>query len=148
MQAGPEPKPEPEPERESDEELHSPATLTDSDPVPQPGDPYKAHARPSTKPVAALHVVKGKLSNGYAWSNFDSVDLVESEDPGGGLGLVLRFAGLKPTEILLAGRNLATLRVYLGENRIAWIRELPQGMMLRDTGQAVITGIEIRVLEK
>lgn len=149
MQAGPEPKPEPEPERESEAELHSPATLADSDLVPQPDDPYKAHARPSNKPEVTLHIL---LANGdyegFAWSGYTRVRRVRSEKPGVGPVLVLRFTDPEIKEVWIEGRNFATLHVYLGQNRIAWLRELPRGMMLRDAEEPVITSVEIRTLEK
>ena len=99
----------------------------DFDPLPQAGDPYKAYARPGNKPEITLHVMlKDGFYRGFAWNNYDSVDVAPSDKPGGGTVLVVRFAGLVPTELRIScGRLLGTLHAAIGRQRIAWIRELP-----------------------
>lgn len=126
-----------------------PGPWDDFDPLPQPGDPYKAYARPSNKPEILLHVMlKDGFFRGFAWSNLDSVDTVSSESPGVGPVLVLRFAGLMPTELRLCGSNLGKLHALVGQNRIVWIREHPSrrgfdGAGARDDKAEVITGVII-----
>ena len=121
----------------------------DIDPLPQPGDPYKAYSRLSNKPEIMLHVMlKDGYFRGFAWSNLDSVDTVSSGSAGVGPVLVLRFAGLVPVELRLCGSNLGKLHAYLGQNRIAWIREHPSrrgfdGAGGKDDKAEVITGIII-----
>lgn len=116
--------------------------------LPQAGDPYKAHARPSNAAEATLHIMtRDAHFRGFAWHCFDSIDLRPAETPGGGPVLVLRFAGVIPTEIVLEGRNLSTLHAYLGQNRIAWVRELPPGRDFKEDGATVINRIAIRPVE-
>lgn len=116
--------------------------------LPQPGDPYKAHARPSQAVEPTLHVMtKEGYFRGFAWASYDSVDLLPPEAPGGGPVLVIRFAGLMPAEIVLDGRNLGVLHAYLGQNRIAWVRELPAERDFKEVGATVINRIEIRPVE-
>jgi hypothetical protein len=98
----------------------------DYDPLPLPGSPYVAYGRPGNKPETVLHVVlKDGFSKGYAWNNFDSVDTAPGDKPGTGPVLVVRFAGLVPTELRISGSNLGKLHACIGRQRIAWIREQP-----------------------
>ncbi len=98
----------------------------DVEALPQPGSAYTAYSRPSNKPEITLHVLlKDGSTRGYAWSNFDSVDTVGVDSPGGGPVLVVRFAGLLPTEVWISGRNLGRLHACIGRQRIVWIREQP-----------------------
>ena len=115
----------PEPEMMVNDVIE-PGPWDDFDPLPQPGSPYVAHARPSNKPETVLHVIlKDGFSRGYAWSNFDSVDTAPGDKPGSGPVLVVRFAGLTPTELRITGSNLGKLHACIGRQRIGWIRELP-----------------------
>ena len=127
-----------------------PGPWDDYDPLPQPGSPYAAaYSRASNKPEIVLHVLlKDGFSKGYAWSNFDSVDTSPGDRPGGGPVLVVRFAGLTPTELRISGRNLGKLHACIGRQRIAWIREQPSkrgfdaANALGDKAE-VITGIAV-----
>jgi hypothetical protein len=114
----------PEPEAELSEAAEP---WDDYDPLPQAGSAYTAaYARPGNKPEMILHVMlKDGYSKGYAWSNFDSVDTVAGDQPGGGPVLVLRFAGLDPVELWISGSNLGKLLACIGRQRIGWIREQP-----------------------
>jgi hypothetical protein len=116
----------------------------DYDPLPQPGSPYIAYARPGNKPEIVLHVMtKDGFSKGYAWSNFDSVDTAPGDGPGTGPVLVVRFAGLVPTELRISGSNLGKLHACIGRQRIAWIREQPSkrgfaaGVALGDKAETI-----------
>lgn len=123
----------------------------DFDELPQPGSTYgAAFSRPGNKPEPTLHVLlaDGQFK-GYAWSNFDSVDTETADHPGGGPVLVVRFAGLEPTELRISGRNLGRLHACIGRQRIVWIRELPSkrgfaGGPANDDKAEVITGIVIK----
>jgi hypothetical protein len=136
----------------TEEEADSPAG-EDFAVLPQPGSPYDAaYGRPGNKPEITLHVLLGDgFSKGYAWSNFDSVDTVAAEAPGGGPVLVVRFAGLVPTELRISGSNLSKLHACIGRQRIAWIREQPSKRgfdAASDKDKAeIITGIAIRQVE-
>lgn len=139
----------PEPAEEEAVDAEADSALVDTDLLPQPGDPYKAHARPGNKPESTLHLLfKEGHTRGFSWASFDSVDLVPSERPGEAPGLVVRFACLVPTEVIIAGRNLGKLHVYLGQNRLAWMRELPKGKMLQNREAPVITGLSVRPVAK
>jgi hypothetical protein len=125
------------------EEAAAMPLVDDVDPLPEPDDPYKAYGRPGNKPEVTLHVLfKDGSMRGFAWSNFDSVDMLPV--PGGKV-LVARFNGLEPTELRLCGGNLGRLHVLIGQNRVAWMREHPSrrgfGGAATDDKAEVITGI-------
>jgi hypothetical protein len=136
------------PDRKSVPEAEEAAAMPlvdDVDPLPEADTmPYVAYRRPGNKPEITLHVLfKDGSWRGFAWSNFDSVDMVTVP---GGLVLVLRFNGLEPTELRLCGGNLGRLHALIGQNRIAWIREHPSlrgfgGAATADDKAEVITGI-------
>jgi hypothetical protein len=124
----------------------------DYDPLPKPGSPYlAAYARPGNKPELVLHVMlKDGVSKGYAWSNFDSVDSVPGNGPGQGPVLIVRFAGLEPTELHITGSNLGRLHACIGRQRVAWIREQPSkrgfdDVAARNDRAEVITAIAVRL---
>jgi hypothetical protein len=138
----------PEPEAANDVE---PGPWDDYDPLPQAGSPYMAaYARPGNKPEIVLHVMtKDGFSKGYAWSNFDSVDTAPGDKPGSGPLLVVRFAGLEPTELRISGSNLGRLLACIGRQRIGWIREQPSKRGFGDGAESndraeIIAGIAIR----
>lgn len=119
--------------------------LDDLTPLPRPGDPYKAFARPQMKPPATLHCLMGDGSmRGFAWSGYDSIDWRPGEGPGEGPIVVVRFAGIFSREVAITGRHLEVLHHYLGTMRVAWIRVQPAGKILKDDGSSVITGMVIR----
>lgn len=152
---GPPPLPEPEPiestgnaspSREpGDVDMDLPEAI---DPLPKAGDPYKAHSRAANKPVLMVSFVlkDGTTSRGYSFANFDSIDRLPSPTPGGGPVIVIRFAGLVPTEIRIEGRNLSTLYAYLSQHRVAWLRERG-GRDFLDESATVVTGITITTLK-
>ncbi len=136
----------PEPEHEEDGELGSPEALS---PLPRPGDPYQAHARASNKPVATLHaILKNASSRGFSYANYDSIDWLPDDDAGQGPVLVVRFAGLTPCEVRIAGRNLELLHSYIGHCRIGWIRELPTQGDFIDKAAPLIRSVKILTLER
>jgi hypothetical protein len=119
------------------------------DPLPKPGDPYKAHARAANKPLLSLLFVQkdGVSVRGFSYGNLDTIDRLPGDKPGSGPVLVLRFTGLTPTEVRLSGRNLATLFVYLSQHRVAWLRELQADRDFSDDAVAVVSGMSINPLE-
>lgn len=111
--------------------------------LPRPGDPYKAYARIDNKPVAILHLLLADgCRRGFSYANLDSIDLLDG-DTGQGPVLVVRFAGIVPIEVRITGRRLDALHVHLGDHRIRWVRELPQGKILADPHAEVVTAIAI-----
>jgi hypothetical protein len=136
----------PPPEREMVDDL---PPLEELSPLPKPGDPYKAHSRANRTPLATLHVLLTDASvRGFSYANFDSIDLLPSNEPGGGPVIVVRFAGLVPCELLIVGRNLDLLHVQLGNYRIAWIRELPTQGNFSDKTAPLIRRVMIKPLER
>jgi hypothetical protein len=116
--------------------------------LPTPGDPYKAHSRPSSKPETTLHLVFGDGTvKGFAFAGFDSIDLLPYASAGGGPVIVVRFAGIVARQVLITGLKLNLLHVYLAQHRIAWLRELPLKRGFADTSEAVITGITVKAVD-
>jgi hypothetical protein len=113
--------------------------------LPSPGDRYKAHARPANQVLPTLFILKG---DGQKWA-FPYSGLVEGphmlsgDDPGKGLAVVLRFSASVTVDVTLVCRNVDDLHNYLGYHRIAWVRELPKGKIIKDDGSPVITRIAI-----
>jgi hypothetical protein len=138
---------------EAEEEIEA-RVADDIDPLPHQGtSPYVPYALARNQPEGTLHVLRQDgLWRGFAWSNFDSVDTAHGDSPGSGPVLVVRFAGLEPTELRLSGRNLGKLHACIGRNRVVWIRVLPskRGFELAgasDDKAEVITAIAIRAWE-
>lgn len=120
--------------------------------LPRPDSAYMAYGRPSNKPEITLHVLlKDGYWRGFAWSDYAGVGTAPPDSPGFGPALVVRFAGLEPTELRILGRNLGKLQVCIGHHRIVWIRELPSdrgfSAAARDDRAEVITCIVIRPWE-
>jgi hypothetical protein len=117
----------PQPEAEAEEETEATTVAGDDfDPLPLPGSPYKAYALARNQPEITLHVLfQDGHWRGFAWSDYAGVDMVPADSPGAGPVLVVRFAGLEPTLLLIAGRNLGKLHACIGRNRVVWIREQP-----------------------
>ena len=149
MLSTPEASAEPEAEARLPEPVKPIAAVEDSEFLPAAGDPYKAHARQSHKPEPTLHLLlRDGTYRGFSWGNYDSIDLLPGAEPGDGPVLVLRFAGIMAREVLITGRNLSKLHVYLGQQRIAWVRELPAKRGFADPQAAVITGLLVRPVEE
>jgi hypothetical protein len=127
-------------------ELALPAAADDLAPLPRPGDDYKAHARAANKPVPTLRLLlcNGSI-RGFPMGHLDSIDL-EIDGPGQSPVIVLRFAGLEPSEVRLEGRRLDALYDLLGYERIAWVRELPRDKATNE--RTVVSGISIRTIER
>ena len=112
-------------------------------PLPQPGDPYKAHSRPDNKPLLTLRfLLKDSSVEGFAYSDLRRIRLLPGK-PGGGPVLVLRFVEAVVTDVRIEGLRLDAMHDYLGYHRLAWIRELPPGKMIADKTAAAVTGITI-----
>jgi hypothetical protein len=139
-------QPMPEVEQEADGES---LPTDDFDSLPLPGSAYLPYARPSNKPEITFHVMlKDGSWRGFAWSNFDSVDMLLPESAGVGPVLVARFGGLVPSELRIGGSNLGKLHALIGRQRIAWIREYPSrrgfdGAAAKDDKAEIITPVAI-----
>jgi hypothetical protein len=117
-------------------------------PLPQPGDPYKAHARPDNKPLLMLSFL---LSDGavedFSYSDLRRIRLLPADRPGGGLVMVLRFVEAAVVEVRIEARRFDAMHNYIKHHRVAWVRELPTGMPMADTLAAVVTAITITQLD-
>jgi len=85
---------------------------------------YQAHARPSTKPLFAIHFLKPDGTG----RTFEYLDLHsrcgDDHDFGNGC-FKLAFLGLRPVIVTVEGRNLLRLYYYIHQHRMAWVMELP-----------------------
>jgi hypothetical protein len=119
-------------------------SLDDLSPLPGPGDPYKAYARPANQMLPTLVLLLADASaKGFSYGNLDQVDLLTASDPGQGPVIALRFTSVIATEVRIMGRNLDFLYNLLGFHRIGWVRERsPSGDFIPE-GETVITGITI-----
>lgn len=117
-------------------------------PLPGPGDPYKAYARPANQMLPTLVLLLADASvKAFSYNNLDTLDLLPAKDAGDGPVMVLRFSGIVATEIVLTGRDLDELYNYLGFHRVAWIRERSPSRHFLSEMETVITGIRIKKLE-
>lgn len=116
-------------------------------PLPKPGDAYKAHARPSSRGVATLFVVRADGSvRGFPYGDLYGPDLVPDGEAGKGWSIVMRFARFE--QVTLTGRNLDVMHSYLGHHRVAWVRELAKGKPSSDQQAATITDVSIVAIER
>jgi hypothetical protein len=138
---------QPLPDATEDDGAASPA-MDGLIPLPGPGDPYKAHARPDNKALLTLtFLCQNSAEEGFAYADLRRIRLLPADKPGGGPVLVLLFTEAAVTEVRIVGRRLDTMRDYIRYHRVAWLRELPPGKMLADRNAAVITGITINQVE-
>lgn len=115
--------------------------------LPEPGSPYKAHARPANKAVYTLHCLLGK--EGVLSFQFVQLDS-HSEFRAGEHGQIikLRFAGTKIWEVTITGLNLWRLYDLLGQHRMAWIRKSDRGFAAEKDGEPLIFGIDIKEIPR
>jgi hypothetical protein len=144
------PNAEAEPGDDPDDGANGVPSLEKLAPLPRPGDPYKAIARPASKPLSTLHLIK---ADGTIWSypyscRVEGPHLVYADDAAKTLVVVLKFSGLVGTEVTLSGRKLEQMVNFLGHHRIAWVREQAKGKIAKDGEGPVITGIHIKTLER
>lgn len=122
--------------------------IDDLVPLPQPGDAYKAYSRPDNKSLLMLRfLLQDGSVEGFAYCDLRRTRMQPGDDPGSGPVLLLRFVEAVITEVRIEGRYLDMLADLLAFHRVAWLRELPAGMMLHEKNTAVITGVTLRVLE-
>ena len=137
------------PAEENDDGPEGVPALDKVPPLPRPGDPYKAYARPAGRAVPTLFCI---MADGTIWgfpyaNRAEGPHLVPAGDAGKGRAIVLQFSGIGPVEIRLNGRRLDQLHNYLGHHRMVWVREFPKGRVMADPDAPAITGIDIIRLE-
>jgi hypothetical protein len=127
------------------EALPSPDDLS---PLPGPGAPYVAAARLANKPLTSLVLVLADASaRGFSYANLDTHAMLPADQPGQGLVIALRFYGVVPQEVRLAGRHLDMLYSHLSQHRIWWVRERGAERDFCPAGEPVITGISFHKVE-
>jgi hypothetical protein len=138
------------PERPEDATESPLPSMDELSPLPVPGDPYKAFARPSGHMLPTLHLLTGDgqvFSFPYSGRVEGPHRLAVEGEPGMGAVLVLRFAASIAVEVLIAGTHLDGLHVYLAEHRIRWVRALPPRKMLKDDGSPVVRTLTVRPVQ-
>ena len=119
-----------------------------ADPLPKPGDAYKAAGRHGSKPDLSIHfVLKDYSYEGFSYADFERVRLVTSKKPGSGPLLILRFSGSVVTEVTIEGRHLRPLYFLLGQHRMPWLWEHPSPADFADPDAAVISRITIEAID-
>jgi len=123
-----------------------------SDPLPLPGDAYRAHARFLNRlsmEQRLIHFVRRDFSReGFSYADLRRVRWLPSPESGGSPVLVLRFIEAVTTEVRISGRNLGDLHYWISEGTMPWVWEQPEGFTSRVDGMTVITGIVIEEVER
>jgi hypothetical protein len=133
-----EPKPEPD-------EQQTPAKK--SDPLPQPGDPYRAHARFLNRLAAdtpIIYFVMGDFTReGFRYSDLRRLRWRHGSKPGQGPSLLLRFVEAEITDVTIEGMNLLDIEHWIGLGVMPWVWEKPPGFKVQESNAAFITRITI-----
>lgn len=115
------------------------------DPLPRPGDPYRANARNGNKPELTLHfVLKDFTYEGFSYADFERVRLVPGDNPGGGPVLIVRFSGSVVTDVRIEGRHLHSLYHRIGLHGVSWVWEHPGPSDFADEAEPIIRRITIQ----
>lgn len=125
----------------------APGVDLDDSGLPDPGDPYQAHARAANKPVYSLHCLKGAegiLS--FQYVNLDSHSQFRAGEHG--QVITLRFAGTKIWEVTITGTSLRKLYDGIHRHVIPWIRKSDRGFAAGPDGEPLIMGIDIKVIPR
>jgi hypothetical protein len=117
-----------------------------ADPLPTAESTYKAAGRNMARPLETIFFVpKGWLPRGFAYANLEEVYLRESDDPGQGPLLVVRFAGSRVTEVVMSGRLVKQLLDGLGRRVCPWLWELPRDKDFKSEDAPCITGMKFEL---
>jgi hypothetical protein len=135
---------------ETEAEAQGPAKK--ADPLPRPGDAYRAHSRfmnrLSTEQRLILFVLKDFTVEGFSYADLRRLRWLHSKEPGQGPMLVLKFVEAVVTEVTITGQNLEDVRHWIAQGTMPWLWEQPDGFKTRDDTATVITSITIEVCEK
>lgn len=117
------------------------------DPLPRPGDTYRANARHGNKPEMTLHfVLKDFTYEGFTYADVERVRLVPGDKPGSGPVLIVRFSG--GVEVRIEGRHLHSLYHWIGLHGVAWVWEHPGSSDFADEAEPIIRKITIKEPER
>jgi hypothetical protein len=123
-----------------------------SDPLPKPGDAYRACARflngLSVEQRFLHFVTKDFVSEGFAYSDLRRLRWVPGTDPGSGPAIELRFVESVTTDVRIEGRNLDDIHYRVAEGTMPWVCEQPRGFKTKDDNAVVITGFSFDRVDK
>lgn len=123
------------------------ANAADETELPEPGSPYQAHARAANKPLYTLHCLLGaKGAVSFQYVNLDSHSEFRAEKEG--QIIKLRFVGSKIWEVTIGGLNLWKLYDGIHRHVTSWIRLSDRGFAAGADGEALITAIQIKEIER
>ena len=123
--------------------------LEKTDPLPRPGDPYRANARHGNKPEMTLHFISKDFAyEGFSYADFERVRLVPGDKPGGGPVLIVRFNGSVITDVRIEGRHLHSLYHWIGLHGVSWVWEHPGSADFADEAAPIIKRIAFDVVER
>ena len=95
---------------------------------------YQPHARPSNKPVYAIHFVSpGGDVRSFQYVHLDSNSRFSAER------ITLAFMGIEPVRVEIAGRNLWRLYDYIHQHRMPWV--MIAGRDFTQDRQTIVTGV-------
>ncbi len=143
------PQPDTMPEAEEQDYLPPPKK---SDPLPRPGDGYRAHARFLNRlgnDQKMIHFVdKDCWCEGYAYSDLRRVRWVKGDSPASSPVLELRFAEAVTTDVRIEGRHLEDIHYWISEGTMPWVWEQPTGFRSRDDNTVVISRITFHLVDR
>ena len=130
--------------------LEFPTHPSEVDHLPEPADPYRAHARPNAAPAVSLAFCRadGRITS-FPTSMLRQADFAPAGSTHSLDLLTFQFSEpiLKQSvTVRVEGRNLLGLFSLLSEDAIRWLRELPEGWPLDDPTMPVITRITLPTL--
>jgi len=126
-----------------------PGSAEKTDPLPRPGDAYRAAGRHGNKPELSIDFVAKDYSyEGFSYADLERRRLVPSDRPGVGPKLVLRFNGSVITEVTLEGRHVQSLYHDIGLHRLPWVWEHPSPAEFTDEKAVVISRITFDVIAR
>lgn len=115
-----------------------------SDPLPRPGDAYRACARFLNRLSTEQHylhfVDKDCFCQAYAYGDLRRIRWAVGTDATGGPVIELRFVvGSLIVDVRIEGRNLEDIHYWIGEHAMTWVWEQPKGFKTKDDHAVVIT---------
>ena len=123
-----------------------------SDPLPRPGDGYRAHARFLNRlnsDQKMIHFVdKDCWCEGYAYSDLRRVRWVRGDSSASNPVLELRFVEAVTTDVLIEGRNLEDIHHWISEGTMPWVWEQPAGFKSRDDNAVIISRITFHAVDR
>jgi hypothetical protein len=123
-----------------------------SDPLPKPGDDYRAHARFLNRLAEEQRfiyfVTSDFVCEGFAYSDLRRVRWLPPADDGGSPVIELRFVEAAITDVQIEGRNMDDILYWIGEGVMPWLWAEPDGFKAKNDGLPVITRFNVKVIEK